>query len=162
MRQVFMGRQVLMGVVGALMAGSAMASSIDVVGAKAVSANSSIMTMRCVTCPPLQVVEAKKEYIVPTLASGTLEQSQIRDVDGERKLFRTEGWMGGSPVVFVTKAPALSVAAAAPVVNGADGVDMATTSAVIGGNVKPVAAGVAGHQAEQTRPLDVSKFKLRP
>jgi hypothetical protein len=151
-------RQVFMGVFAALMAGSAMASSIDVVGADAASTNSSILKMTCTTCPPLQVVEAKKEYTVPTLADGTLEHSQIRDVDGEKKLFRTEGWMGGSPVVFVTKAPAPVAVAAAPAV---DGVDTATTSAVIGADTKPVAAGAAGRPAEQTPPLDVSSFKLR-
>jgi hypothetical protein len=152
-------RQIVMGIVGALLAGSAMASSIDVVGANAVSTDSSILKMTCTTCPPLQVLEAKKEYIVPTLADGTLEHSQIRDVDGEKKLFRTEGWMGGSPVVFVTKAPAPVAVAAAPAV---DGVDTATTSAVIGADIKPVVAGAAGQPAEQTRPLDVSNFKLRP
>jgi hypothetical protein len=157
MRQV---SAVVFGVVAALMAGSAMASSIDVVGANAASSDSSILKMTCTTCPPLQVVEAKKEYIVPTLAEGTLEHSQIRDVDGEKKLFRTEGWMGGSPVVFVTKAQAPVAVAAAPA--AADGVDTATTSAVIGADTKPVVAGAAGQPTEQTRPLDVSNFKLRP
>lgn len=156
MRQV---SAVVLGIVAALMAGSAMASSIDVVGANAASSDSSILKMTCTTCPPLQVVEAKKEYIVPTLADGTLEHSQIRDVDGEKKLFRTEGWMGGSPVVFVTKAPAPVAVAAAPAV---DGVDTATTSAVIGTDAKPVVAGAAGQPTEQRRPLDVSNFKLRP
>ena len=156
MRQV---SAVVLGVVGAVMAGSAMASSIDVVGANAASSDSSILKMTCTTCPPLQVVEAKKEYIVPTLAEGTLEHSQVRDVDGEKKLFRTEGWMGGSPVVFVTKAPAPVAVVAAPAV---DGVDTATTSAVIGADTKPVVAGAAGQPTEQTRPLDVSNFKLRP
>ena len=42
MRQV---SAVVLGVVGALMAGSAMASSIDVVGANAASADSSILKM---------------------------------------------------------------------------------------------------------------------
>jgi hypothetical protein len=152
-------RQVFVGVFGVLMAGSAMASSIDVVGPNAVSANSSIITKVCTTCPPLLIKQAKRDYIIPTLADGALQQSQIRDVDGEKKLYRTEGWMGGSPVVFVTKAPAASMIAAAPVV---DGVDTATTSAVIGGDAKPVAAGIAGEAPEQTHPLHVSTFKMRP
>ncbi|WP_160004937.1 plant virulence effector HPE1-like domain-containing protein [Rhizobium sp. 18055] len=152
-------RQVFVGVIGVLMAGSAMASSIDVIGSDAFSANSSIINKVCTTCPPLQVLQAKRDYTVPTLADGALQQSQIRDVNGEKKLYRTEGWMGGSPVVFVTKAPAVSMVATAPTV---DGVDTATTSAVIGGDARPVAAGVAGQALEQNPPLDVSSFKLRP
>ncbi len=152
-------RQVFVGVFGVLMAGSAMASSIDVVGANAVSANSSIITKVCTTCPSLLVKQAKRDYIVPTLADGAIQQSQIRDVDGEKKLYRTEGWMGGSPVVFVTKAPDASMIAKAPV---ADGIDTATTSAVIGSDAKPVVAGAAGPAPEQKAPLDVSSFKLRP
>ena len=155
MRQV---SAVVFGVVAALMAGSAMASSIDVVGANAASSDSSILKMTCTTCPPLQVVEAKKEYIVPTLAEGTLEHSQIRDVDGEKKLFRTEGWMGGSPVVFVSKATPEAMIAAAPPAPPLEGIDMsATTAAVIGGDARPVAAGMA----EQPASLNVSEFKLR-
>jgi hypothetical protein len=44
-----------------------------------------------------------------------------------------------------------------------DGIDLAaTTSAVIGSDAKPVAAGVAGPAVEPIAPLDVSSFKLRP
>jgi hypothetical protein len=41
------------------------------------------------------------------LPTAHFQQSQIRDINGEKKLYRTEGWMGGSPIVFVTKAPAV-------------------------------------------------------
>ena len=34
------------------------------------------------------------------------------DANGERKLFRTEAWMGGSPVLFVSKAPVEALQAA--------------------------------------------------
>jgi hypothetical protein len=45
----------------------------------------------------------------------------------------------------------------------ADNIDRAsTTAAVIGGDVKPVAAGVAGVPKEQKAPLDVFNFELRP
>ncbi len=105
------------------------------------------------------LVERKKDYVVPTLAPGSLQSSEIRDVDGEKKLYRTEGWMGGSPVVFVTKAPAEPMTASAP---PADNIDRAsTTAAVIGGDVKPIAANVVGAPKEQTAPLDVSTFELR-
>ncbi|MBY5331750.1 plant virulence effector HPE1-like domain-containing protein [Rhizobium leguminosarum] len=152
MRQIFLGAAIL------LMAGSAMASSIEVVGKTAPSAEGSIVTETCAHCPPLQAELAKKDYTVPELKPGVLQASEIRDVGGEKKIYRTEGWMGGSPVVFVSKATPEAMLAAAPPAPPADGIDMsATTAAVIGGDVKPVAAGMA----EQPAALNASDFKLR-
>ncbi|MBY3185920.1 plant virulence effector HPE1-like domain-containing protein [Rhizobium laguerreae] len=152
MRQIFLGAAVL------LMAGSAMASSIEVVGKTAPSAEGSIVTETCAHCPPLQAELTKKDYTVPELKPGVLQASEIRDVGGEKKIYRTEGWMGGSPVVFVSKATPEAMLAAAPSAPPADGIDMnATTAAVIGGDAKPVAAGMA----ELPAALNVSEFKLR-
>ncbi|MBX4860294.1 hypothetical protein G9X64_23960 [Rhizobium sophorae] len=152
MRQIFLGAAIL------LMAGSAMASSIEVVGKTAPSAEGSIVTETCAHCPPLQDELTKKDYTVPELKPGVLQASEIRDVGGEKKLYRTEGWMGGSPVVFVSKATPEAMLAAAPSALPADGIDMnATTAAVIGGDAKPVSAGMA----EQPAALNVSEFKLR-
>ncbi|MDU0363271.1 plant virulence effector HPE1-like domain-containing protein [Rhizobium sp. 25PS6] len=152
MRQIFLGAAVL------LMAGSAMASSIEVVGKTAPSAEGSIVTESCAHCPPLQAELTKKDYTVPELKPGVLQASEIRDVGGEKKIYRTEGWMGGSPVVFVSKATPEAMLAAAPSAPPADGIDMnATTAAVIGGDAKPVAAGMA----ELPAALNVSEFKLR-
>ncbi|QKK16420.1 plant virulence effector HPE1-like domain-containing protein [Rhizobium indicum] len=149
MRQIFLGAAIL------LMAGSAMASSIEVVGKTAPSAEGSIVTETCAHCPPLQAELTKKDYTVPELKPGVLQASEIRDVGGEKKIYRTEGWMGGSPVVFVSKATPEAMLAEAP---SADGIDMnATTAAVIGGDAKPVAAGMA----EQPAALNASDFKLR-
>ncbi|NKL78802.1 plant virulence effector HPE1-like domain-containing protein [Rhizobium leguminosarum] len=152
MRQIFLGAAIL------LMAGSAMASSIEVVGKTAPSAEGSIVTETCAHCPPLQAELAKRDYTVPELKPGVLQASEIRDVGGERKIYRTEGWMGGSPVVFVSKATPEAMLAAAPLAPHADGIDMsATTAAVIGGDARPIAAGMA----EQPAALNVSDFKLR-
>ncbi|NEH98628.1 plant virulence effector HPE1-like domain-containing protein [Rhizobium johnstonii] len=152
MRQIFLGAAIL------LMAGSAMASSIEVVGKIAPSAEGSIVTETCAHCPPLQAEVTKKDYTVPELNPGVLQASEIRDVGGEKKLYRTEGWMGGSPVVFVSKATPEAMLAAAPSAPPVDGIDMnATTAAVIGSDAKPVAAGMA----EQPAALNVSEFKLR-
>src|SRR5690242_9807249 len=98
MRQIFLGAAVL------LMAGSAMASSIEVIGKTAAPAEGSIVTESCAACPPLQAELIKKDYTVPELKPGVLQASEVRDVGGEKKIYRTEGWMGGSPVVFVSKA----------------------------------------------------------
>ncbi|MBY5569479.1 hypothetical protein HFO55_19850 [Rhizobium leguminosarum] len=152
MRQIFLGAAIL------LMAGSAMASSIEVVGKTAPSAEGSIVTETCTHCPPLQAELTKRDYTVPELKPGVLQASEIRDVGGEKKIYRTEGWMGGSPVVFVSKATPEAMLAAAPSAPPADGIDMnATTAAVIGGDAKPVAAGMA----EQPAALNVSEFRLR-
>ncbi|TBZ07292.1 plant virulence effector HPE1-like domain-containing protein [Rhizobium leguminosarum] len=152
MRQIFLGAAIL------LMAGSATASSIEVVGKTAPSAEGSIVTETCAHCPPLQAELTKRDYTVPELKPGVLQASEIRDVGGEKKLYRTEGWMGGSPVVFVSKATPEAMLAAAPPALPADGIDMsATTAAVIGGDARPVAAGMA----EQPAALNASDFKLR-
>ncbi len=67
--------------------------------------------------------------------------------------------MGGSPVVFVSKATP-EVLAAFKATVPADGIDPTATTSVIGGDAKPVVAGMS-LPAEQTAPLDVSDFKLR-
>ncbi|WP_049735986.1 plant virulence effector HPE1-like domain-containing protein [Rhizobium ecuadorense] len=152
MRQIFLGAAIL------LMAGSAMASSIEVVGKTAPRTEGSIVTERCADCPPLQAELVKKDYTVPELKPGVLQASEVRDVGGEKKIYRTEGWMGGSPVVFVSKATPEAMIAAAPSAPSADGIDMsATTAAVIGGDARPVVAGMA----EQPAALNVSEFELR-
>ncbi|MBY5348659.1 plant virulence effector HPE1-like domain-containing protein [Rhizobium leguminosarum] len=152
MRQIFLGAAIL------LMAGSAMASSIEVVGKTAPRDDGSIVTETCAHCPPLQAELTKKDYTVPELKPGVLQASEIRDVGGEKKIYRTEGWMGGSPVVFVSKATPEAMLAAAPPAPPADGIDMnATTAAVIGGDAKPIVAGMA----EQPAALNASEFKLR-
>ncbi|RFB97175.1 hypothetical protein B5K11_04505 [Rhizobium leguminosarum bv. trifolii] len=153
MRQIFLGAAIL------LMAGSAMASSIEVIGKAAPRpSEGSIVTESCGACPPLQAELVKRDYTVPELKPGVLQASEVRDVGGEKKIYRTEGWMGGSPVVFVSKATPEAMIAAAPSAPSADGIDMsATTAAVIGGDAKPVVAGMA----EQPAALNVSEFKLR-
>ena len=152
MRQIFFGAAIL------LMAGSAMASSIDVIGTAAPHRDGSIVTESCPNCPPLQADVTKKDYTVPELKPGAFQATEVRDVDGEKKIYRTENWMGGSPVLFVSKATPETQVAAEPSVVPAEGIDMnAKTAAVIGSDAKPVAAGMV----QQTAPLDVSEFKLR-
>jgi len=153
-------RQFIFGAAIALLAGSAMASSIDVVAPSAPEGNGSILKETCTSCPPLAVAERKKDYTVPTLTPGSLQASELRDVDGQKKLYRTEGWMGGSPVVFVTKATPDVVQAFNKEATPADGIDPTPTTSVIGLDAKPAVAGMAA-PAEQTAPLDISDFKLR-
>ncbi|PDT16278.1 hypothetical protein CO670_13020 [Rhizobium sp. J15] len=152
MRQIFFGAAIL------LMAGSAMASSIEVIGTAAPHGDGSIVSESCPNCPPLQADVTKKDYTVPELKPGAFQATEVRDVDGEKKIYRTENWMGGSPVLFVSKATPETQLAAEPSVVPAEGIDMnAKTAAVIGSDARHVAAGMV----QQTAPLDVSQFKLR-
>lgn len=81
-------------------AGFAHAGSIDTI-ATGKDKVRSVETIRCVTCVTKQ---PKKTESVVELAPGT-QKIEIREVDGVRKIYRTEAWLGGSPVVFVSKMP---------------------------------------------------------
>lgn len=95
-----------------LMAGqSAIASSIEpITQMKGMGANS-IITKSCNDCPPLMERVMKKLYVVPELPHGT-QKVELRDVNGEKKIARTEAWMGGSPVVMMSKPTPETLAAA--------------------------------------------------
>lgn len=128
-----------------LACGSAAASSIQTVDSKMQSADNSIVDKTCANCPPLKPQVAEKEYKVPTLAAGT-QSIVVRNIDGEKKVVRTEAWMGGSPVMFVSK-PTPEALAAAEI--HSDGIDMTAKTAAL----PTVAMGPA--------PLDLSGFQLR-
>ncbi|OBZ92961.1 hypothetical protein ADU59_24280 [Pararhizobium polonicum] len=89
-------------------AGTAGASSLENVipGSNA----NSVSQFSCTHCPPL-VVKKTSNYIVPEVAPGT-ERVERKEINGEMKLVRTEAWLGGSPVVFISKAPEEPVKAA--------------------------------------------------
>lgn len=84
-------------------AGSAQAQSILPLSSNTHGATSSIVSKTCANCPPLNVVE-DSGYKVPTLRGG-LQSVSIMDIDGEKKIVRTDRWMGGSPVVHISKVP---------------------------------------------------------
>ncbi|MBB3592289.1 hypothetical protein FHX08_002633 [Rhizobium sp. BK529] len=147
-------RQIFFSVLFLLAAGSAMASSIEVIGPSKPKEAGSIVTESCTHCPPLQAEVSKKDYAVPELRPGTFQQAEVRDIGGEKKIYRTENWMGGSPVLFVSKATPEQMLALAPSAP-AEGIDNEATAAVVGGDAKPVMAGM------QASPLDASAFQLR-
>ncbi|KXG87904.1 plant virulence effector HPE1-like domain-containing protein [Agrobacterium bohemicum] len=93
-----MGRTLLT-VAIVLASGSAMASSIDVVRGNR-TGNDSIVPVSCAACPPLKG-KAKLQQTTPSLAAGTQDIS-IREVNGKKQIQRTEAWLGGSPVTFVS------------------------------------------------------------
>lgn len=80
-------------------AATAQAGSIDVVRTGE-DTSRSIETIRCDGC----AARAKKKIeAVVELEPGT-QRIEIREVNGVRKVFRTEAWLGGSPVTHVSKA----------------------------------------------------------
>lgn len=150
-----------------LVAGTAAAASIeDVVSGAAV--NSSVATVSCAHCPALQ--PKKETYVVPALEPGT-DRVELKEIDGEVKAIRTEAWLGGSPVVFVSRASQDEIKAAAmaaeqpslaqtgPGAASAEIDETAKTSAVsILTQAQPVNASLAG---TGSREFDPAAFALR-
>ncbi|MGX5719514.1 plant virulence effector HPE1-like domain-containing protein [Shinella zoogloeoides] len=140
----------------ALLAAPALAGSIRPVE-DAVSADS-IETIRCGDCPALKPKIKAATYHVDAIAPGT-QKVEVREENGERKIFRTEAWMGGSPVVFVSKAPAETTqAASTDTEENAVTVDAGTQTGALD-------EGAARHAKTaaiaSSREFDPGKFELR-
>lgn len=94
MRVLMLAGTILLGAV------AAQASSIDVIQSD--PTERSIDHVACEACGPYNPYIEEEEPEI-TLAPGE-QRIEIRDVNGEKKVFRTEAWFGGSPVVVVSKA----------------------------------------------------------
>lgn len=172
-------RTLLFTVASLLAAGSASASSVEVVKTGQ-DANNSVSQLSCTHCPP-PVVTKKTSYVVPDVAPGT-ERVELKEINGEMKLVRAEAWLGGSPVVFITKASEEAVKAAqlemapaehlatAPAVDAQPAEPQATaTLSVIDGTMKTGAvstASMAGTAAvtpqdRRSQEVDLENFQLR-
>ncbi|MBO9133688.1 hypothetical protein J5289_06180 [Rhizobium sp. B230/85] len=128
-----------------LICGSASASSFLTLDGATRTSGDSIQSKVCVDCAPIKQAVAKKSYVVPELPVGT-QTTVVRQINGEQKVVRTEAWLGGSPVVFISKASpeALAAAGVSP-----DGIDRSAMTAAIAA-ATPL-----------TKPLDTSDFQLR-
>lgn len=81
--------------------GTAMASSIEVLhGAK--TSNGSVLIVTCDTCSSAK--PTSQPLTTPVLERGTQSVS-TRDVGGRKETVRTEAWLGGSPVTYVSSNP---------------------------------------------------------
>jgi hypothetical protein len=151
--------------------GFAHAASIDSVKT-GVDKSRSIEAIHCAKC----VQEAKKK-VAPAaieLAPGT-QKVELRTVDGVTKVYRTEAWLGGSPVVFVTKAsdamiakhivdkPAENIAARAdekpieqPAAADANLIDETSTTSAVTADM-----GAAIKIEPKTAAFDAGKLELR-
>ncbi len=158
-------RALILSAMTILAAGSAAASSIERVGS-APARSDSVVAISCKHCPASKALEEVTGYQVPELPNGT-QKVEVQDVDGHMKVMRTEAWIGGSPVTFVSAAPFWvqddngQVLAGFERPDGADGVDAtARTSAVVGTEAAPTIAASAGGFAAMPA-LDTSAFMLR-
>jgi len=120
----------------------------------------SIETVSCADCPALKTKREASTYHVDAIDPGT-QKVEIREANGERKIYRTEAWMGGSPVLFVSKAPAETVQAAdaaAPAEDTTIAVDAtAKTSALDSGAARDAKTAAIAPSQE----FDPAGFELR-
>ena len=146
-----------------LIAGSALASSVEPITTKKVSAGS-IVAKSCDACPELKVTKSKRAYVVPTLKEGT-QVTEIRDVNGEKKVVRTEAWLGGSPVIFVSKVTVEVVTASATAGQPVQAAEIELPTTGVDATATTAAVGVVGAEepaiAASTPTLDATNFNLR-
>nr|WP_298104295.1 plant virulence effector HPE1-like domain-containing protein [uncultured Shinella sp.] len=125
-----------------------------------VTAAGSIETVNCADCPALKPARKASTYHVDAIDPGT-QKVEIREANGERKIYRTEAWMGGSPVLFVSKAPAETVQAAdatAPADDTTVAIDATAKTSAVGGDAARDAKTAA---MASSREFDPSGFELR-
>jgi hypothetical protein len=116
-------RRTLLTVAIVLASGSAMASSIELIRGN--------RTVSCSACPALERKVNKQQTTAP-LAVG-MQNISIRDVKGTKQILRTDAWLGGSPVTFVSSNPvwlSQDPSATANAETTSPGTDAVKTSAV--------------------------------
>ncbi|MDW9461358.1 plant virulence effector HPE1-like domain-containing protein [Sinorhizobium meliloti] len=145
-------------------AGPAAASSIDnITSGEAVK--SSVATVSCEACPPLQP-KKKPSYVVPDLAPGT-DRVELKEIHGEVKSVRTEAWLGGSPVIFVNDASDDAIRAAGmetsepAVADISSGTLPAGIAEIFIDHTAKTAAVAASMASDGSRKIDPAAFDLR-
>ena len=152
-------------------AGAAQAGSVEAIR----TGQDPIRSIQKIDCPScLHEEEMKQAEAVIELAPGT-QKVEIREVDGVKKVYRTEAWLGGSPAVYVSKAlPEPAVAEGQPVVSEdiaetpaatveeapvsaeADMIDEKATTAAV-----PADVGAEVKVEPKTAAFDPAKLELR-
>lgn len=101
-------RRIIIAAALTVAAGAAQASSIDVF-APTQSARSSIIEIGCLACVKA-AEKAAEEKLAPTLAPGS-QIVELRHIDGKPMVYRTDNWLGGSAVTWVSKGTPLELQA---------------------------------------------------
>ena len=136
-----------------LASGTALASSITPLVSH--GGNGSLMTKSCNDCPPLKPKEETSTYKVPVLESGA-QKTEIVEINGEKKVVRTEDWLGGSPVVHISKVYDWTPTGSSMLAGTTgDGIDHDATV----GSVHPDATAV--RDEVEPAPIDFSALQLR-
>lgn len=86
-----------------LFAGTAQAQSVMPFPGNTQGTTPSMLSLTCETCPPLKKAD-DSNYKVPEL-KGSTQSVSLMEIDGQKKIVRTDVWMGGSPVVHISKVP---------------------------------------------------------
>lgn len=153
-----------------LAGGPAFASSIQPIVGLVKGETPSIVSIICTDCPAPKPPEELSEYKVPALPAGT-QEVEVRDVDGHKELLRTEAWLGGSPVTFVSASPfwfqdrgVVVAGQPQPPIN--DGVDAAATTAAVeptapSRSSAPIAITASAGGPQEPASLDTNGFELR-
>ena len=89
-------------------AGAAQASSIEKL-APTLGSKSSIIVFGCPSCVEA-AKKAEEEKLAPPLAPGS-QSVEVRMVDGKPMVYRTDNWLGGSAVTWVSKGTPLELQA---------------------------------------------------
>lgn len=135
----------------ALAANPALAGSIDrVKSLPKGSETESLMRVTCPACAAAPSTVNRKAADVVTLKPGE-QKVELKTINGEEKLVRTEAWLGGSPVVFISKATPEMIAAYFPGRTPSDGIDESSKTAALPDGAKAAAPAA----------LDLSGFSLR-
>lgn len=92
-------RRIMIAAAMTLAAGGAQASSIDRVKTGD-GAHKSIVQFGCPACTRAAEEAARNTVVLP--ASGQIVE--LREVGGQQMIYRTENWLGGTPVTMVSKA----------------------------------------------------------
>ncbi len=153
-------------------AGMANADSIDPITSGSSNTNS-VVTIGCATCPALKSRAKSSDYVVQTLEPGT-QRIETREINGVMKIVRTEAWMGGSPIVFISKVPGMENTATASgemvpptdeMAISADDtpppVDKLTTTSAVTATMDGAPSGLKKMNSAQNKLLDSESFKLR-
>lgn len=145
-------------------AAPASASSIEtVVSGKAV--NSSIETIDCSSCPPLIEKKKTSTYTAAEIEPGT-QKVELKTINGEMKAVRTEAWMGGSPVIFVSKATEDVIRASLDAEKANPGVSLETVASTtktlpaVSGDAA-VKAATLGDAKAPSQEFDPASFEMR-
>jgi len=89
-------------------AGAAQAGSIEPFAATS-SSRTSIVEIGCPSCARAAAAKVAEEAVIK-LAPGE-QIIEVRNVEGQMMIYRTENWLGGSPVTMVRKATDLDLIA---------------------------------------------------